>query len=161
MTMRRSDREILDREVIDSIIARSLICRLGLVVDGRPYVVPLCFGYDGNAVFFHMAKEGMKVEGLRENSQVCIEFDIPGDLIRFPEACSWSIAYESVIAYGSVEFIESATEKRSALVTIMRHYAKDDAEWSLPADVPKNVLVVKVHLKEVTGKAGPAEESDT
>ncbi len=157
MTMRRSDREILDREVIDSIISRSPICRLGLIVDRRPYVVPLCFGYDGNAVFLHMAQVGKKVSGLRENNQVCIEFDIPGDVLGSPDACSWSISYESVIAYGSVEFLDSVEEKRSALVTIMRHYAKNDADWSLPTDVPKNMLVVKVHLNDITGKARPPE----
>lgn len=159
MTMRRSDREIFDREVIDSIISRSPICRLGLIVDRRPYVVPLCFGYDGNAVFLHMAKEGMKVAGLRENNQVCVEFDIPGDVIRFPDACSWSISYESVIAYGSVEVLESVADKRSALMTIMRHYAEADADWSFPADVLENTLVLKIHLNKITGKARPPEES--
>ncbi len=159
MTMRRSEREIFDREVIDSIIARSPVCRLGLIVDGRPYVVPLCFGYDGKAVFFHMAKAGKKVAGLRESSKVCIEFDIPGELTTSPDACSWSISYESVIAHGPAEFLESAAKKQSALMTIMRHYGGDDPDWSFPTKVLENTLVLKVHLSEVTGKASPAPKS--
>ncbi len=55
MPMRQSKREIVDRQAIDGIIARCRVCRLGLIVDGRPYVVPICFGYDGRAVFLHMA----------------------------------------------------------------------------------------------------------
>lgn len=153
MTMRRKDREILDREVIDSIISRSLVCRLGLIVDGRPYVVPLCFGYDGNSVFVHMAKAGKKVVGLREGNQVCIEFDIPGDVIRSPNACSWSMSYESVIAYGSAQFLESLPEKRSALMTIMRHYGGDDSDCSFPEQALKNTFVLRVDLNEITGKA--------
>ncbi len=159
MTMRRSDREILDREVIDSIISRSPVCRLGLIVDGRPYVVPLCFGYDGDAVFLHMAKAGKKVAGLRESNNVCIEFDIPGDVLRSPDACNWSMSYVSVIAHGSAEFLESIAEKQSALMTIMRHYEGDNPAWLFPADVLENTLVLKVNLNEITGKATPAGES--
>lgn len=157
--MRRSEREIFDREAIDSIIARSPVCRLGLIVDGRPYVVPLCFGYDGDAVFLHMAKVGKKVEGLRETNRICIEFDIPGDVIRHANACNWSMSYESVIAYGSAEFLESIAAQRSALMAIMRHYGGDNPDWSFPETVLENTLVVKVHLSEITGKATPAMES--
>ncbi len=156
MTMRRSERGIFDREQIDSIISRSPVCRLGLVVDGRPYVVPLCFGYDGQAVFLHVATAGKKLAGLRENNQVCLEFDIPGEVTRSPDACSWSMSYESVIANGSVEFLESVAEKRSALMTIMKHYGGDDPDWTFPASVLENTFVLKVHLNEITGKANPA-----
>jgi nitroimidazol reductase NimA-like FMN-containing flavoprotein (pyridoxamine 5'-phosphate oxidase superfamily) len=159
MSLRRSEREIVDRETIDSIIARSKVCRLGLIVDGRPYVIPLSFGYDGTAVFFHTAMAGKKVAGLQERNQVCIEFDIPGDLVTSPEACRWSMAYESVIAYGTVEVLESVAEKRSALMTIMRHYAEDARDWSFPASVVDKTLVLRVPLHEVTGKASPAKKS--
>lgn len=157
MTMRRSDREILDRETIDSIIARCSVCRLGLIVDGRPYVVPLCFGYDGTSVFFHMAKAGKKVAGLRAGNQVCVEFDIPGAVVKSPEACNWTMSYQSVVAYGPVTLVESVEDKRAALATIMRQYAGKQTDWSFPASVLENTLVAKVDLMEITGKASPPE----
>jgi hypothetical protein len=158
MALRRTDREIVDRKVLDDIIARCSVCRLGLVVDGRPYVVPLCFGYDGNAVFAHMANAGKKIEGLREGNKVCIEFDIPGDVIRPPNPCGWSMSYESVIVYGSAEFLESAEEKKFALMTIMSQYGGDTRDWSFPATVLDNTLVLKVSVDEITGKATRAQE---
>ncbi|MFH0778167.1 MAG: pyridoxamine 5'-phosphate oxidase family protein [Candidatus Eisenbacteria bacterium] len=48
--MRRSEREIRSRPEIDEIIRGSQVCRLGLALDGRPYVVPVSFGYDGSAI---------------------------------------------------------------------------------------------------------------
>ena len=33
------------------------VCRLGLCDGGEPYVVPLCFGYDGEALYFHAAPD--------------------------------------------------------------------------------------------------------
>lgn len=60
--MRRQDREIKDPEKILSIIAACPYCHLGFSDQGKPYVVPVNFGYaveDGRTVFyFHGAREG-------------------------------------------------------------------------------------------------------
>jgi len=45
--MRRGDKAITDRRQIDEIIRGSLVCRLALVQDGRPYLVPLERGCSG------------------------------------------------------------------------------------------------------------------
>ena len=74
--MRRKDKEITDREVIDSIINESTFCRLALSQDDRPYIVPLTFGYDGTALYFHGALAGKKIDILRKNINVCFEFDL-------------------------------------------------------------------------------------
>ena len=60
-TLRRKEKEIIDKSEIESIIRKSLVCRLGIVDEGLPYIVPLCFGYDKGALFFHSAKEGRKI----------------------------------------------------------------------------------------------------
>ena len=52
--MRRQDREIKDPEKILSIIAACPYCHLGFSDQGKPYVVPVNFGYaveDGRTVF--------------------------------------------------------------------------------------------------------------
>ena len=64
--MRRQDREIKDPEKILSIIAACPYCHLGFSDQGKPYVVPVNFGYtveDGRTVFyFHGAREGRKID---------------------------------------------------------------------------------------------------
>ena len=39
--MKRSEREITDRKEIEAIIERADVCRLGLVDDNIPYVIPM------------------------------------------------------------------------------------------------------------------------
>jgi nitroimidazol reductase NimA-like FMN-containing flavoprotein (pyridoxamine 5'-phosphate oxidase superfamily) len=56
--LRRTDKEITDKSEIESIIRKSLVCRLGLTDNARPYIVPLCFGYTDNRLYFHSATEG-------------------------------------------------------------------------------------------------------
>jgi uncharacterized protein len=150
--MRREDREIREREQIDDIIRRSGVCRLGMVCDGEPYVVPLCFGYDGVAVYLHMATEGRKLDALRANPRVCLEWDLPGELLPARAACGWGLAYESVIAYGLAGELTDEVAKTRALACIMAQYAGEGATWTFPPEQLARTVVVRVELTEVTGK---------
>ena len=57
--MRRIDREIADRSAIESIINRASVCRLALSEDDQPYIVPLCFRYKDNDLYFHTSPIGI------------------------------------------------------------------------------------------------------
>ena len=149
--MSRSDRRISDRKKIDDIIRRCKVCRMGLLVDGDPYVVPLCFGYDGDSVYFHMSRKGKKMAGLNMNRNVCLEWDLPGDVIEATEPCGWSMSFESVIASGTVVFIQSDDAKRDGLNFIMRQYAGEDVKWSFPIEKLEKTVVLKVQLEEISG----------
>ena len=157
--MSRSDRRISDRKRIDDIIRRCRVCRMGLLVEGRPYVVPLCFGYDGKAAYFHMSRKGKKIAGLDRNKTVCLEWDLPGDVIESSEPCGWSMSFESVIAYGSVVFLQSDYEKREGLNFIMQQYSGKKAKWSFPGEKVVKTVVLKVQLDEISGMAKPGIRS--
>ena len=148
--MRKSEREVCDRTAIDAIIRKSEVCRLGLCDGGEPYVVPLCFGYDGQAVYFHGAREGRKLEMLQRNPRVCCEFDVVLRFVPSEEACRWTVRYQSVIAVGTAAIIEDIEEKRHALATIMAQYTQGN--YSFPAPALERVCVIKVTLERVTGK---------
>ena len=45
-----------------------------IATDGTPYAVALNVVRDGKKLFFHSAPEGLKVDSLRENPQVCLLF---------------------------------------------------------------------------------------
>jgi len=88
--MRRTDREIHSRETIDQIIAAAGVCRLGLSNRDQPYIVPVSFGYDGKAIYFHTATEGRKIDYMTANPRVCFEMEQDVRVIRNEElACKW------------------------------------------------------------------------
>jgi hypothetical protein len=68
--MRRKDKEISDTSGIDAIIKKATVCRLGMVNGNNPYIVPLCFGFQDNVLYFHSALKGQKIEYLRNNPNV-------------------------------------------------------------------------------------------
>ncbi len=148
--MRRSEREIKDRAVIDAIIRQCLVCRLGLSDGEEPYVVPLCFGYDGEALYFHSASEGRKIDILRKNSRICFEFDIPEGMREAEQGCRWGIKYRSVIGFGTAEIVDDQEGKRRALEIVMAQYS--GKEYIFPEDVVTKTTVIKVVIARVTGK---------
>jgi hypothetical protein len=148
--MRRKEKEIKDKSEIESIIGKSQVCRLGLSEDGLAYIVPLCFGYKDNSLYFHSAKEGRKIEILKRNDQVCFEFDIDAQIHSGKTACAWGMKYRSIIGYGTASFIEDPEKKRKALDIIMSQYA--DGEFAYPAKALKEILVIKVEISHMTGK---------
>ena len=148
--MRRTDREITDRAEMDDTIRRCQVCHLGLCDDGRPYVVPMSFGYDGERLVFHGAAEGRKVDILKKNDRVCAEFEIVGDLITGDMACGWSVKYESAIVFGRARILEDLEAKREALACLTRRHS--DRTWDFPEAMLARTLVFTVEIEDVTGK---------
>lgn len=149
--MRRKDKEITDPEAIVSIIRRSTVCRLGMSDDGQPYVIPMSFGYQDGAVYFHCAPEGRKIEILRKNPRVCIEFDVDCLLKTGDSACKWGFHFNSAIAFGVAAIIEDSTEKQAVLDIIMHQYSGDVFMYSESA--LDKIVVIRVNVTELTGKA--------
>ncbi len=79
--MRRKDKEITDATGIKNIIEKATVCRLGMVKEGKPYIVPLSFGFRKNVLYFHSALKGRKIDCIRNNSNVCFEFDLIADFV--------------------------------------------------------------------------------
>ena len=148
--MRRKDKEITEKSEIESIIRNALVCRLGLTDNGTPYIVPLCFGYKDNRLYFHSAKVGRKIEILKRNSEVCFEFDDNVEVQAAKAACDWGMKYRSVIGYGRASFVEDPEEKRNALDVIMAQYADGAFEYSEKEF--RKALVIKVEIESITGK---------
>lgn len=148
--MRRKEKEITEKNEIESIIRKSTVCRLGLADGSRPYIVPLSFGYRNNALYFHSAGEGKKIEILKKNNRVCFEFDIHCEVKTGETACAWGMRYRSVIGYGTATLIEDPERKREAMDIIMAQYADGPFEYSQKSF--DRALAIKVDISEMTGK---------
>jgi nitroimidazol reductase NimA-like FMN-containing flavoprotein (pyridoxamine 5'-phosphate oxidase superfamily) len=139
-----------NRDVIESIIRQATVCRIGLCDGDQPYVVPVCFGYQDGVLYFHASPKGRKMDILRKNNAVCVEFDVDQEIVKAERACKWGIKYRSVIGYGEAFFVEEAEEKRRALDIIMRHYGGEPQDYS-EATIAKTA-VARVEIQGATAK---------
>lgn len=153
--MRRKDREITDREKIDQIISSCHCCRLGFCDDGEVYIVPLNFGFsikEGKRIFyFHGAKEGRKLDLIRQNNTVGFELDTNYHLNEAEAACGYSASFQSVIGTGKISFLHNREEKAAALRAIMLHYTETD-EWDFSQASLDSVCVFQLEVEHLSCK---------
>jgi nitroimidazol reductase NimA-like FMN-containing flavoprotein (pyridoxamine 5'-phosphate oxidase superfamily) len=62
--------------------------RLGCSTDGKMYIVPVTFVYDGTYIYAH-SKEGLKIKMMRNNPSVCFEVDIIDNLTNWRSVILW------------------------------------------------------------------------
>ena len=148
--MRRFEQEIQEQDEIEEIIRNAKVCRLGMSVADQPYVVPLCFGYEPGALYFHSAGEGKKLDMLEENENVCFEIDIDHEIVEAENPCDWGMNYRSVIGFGRATILEDDGLKRKGFDAIMRQYSS--GTYSYPDGEVKGTSIIKVDILSMTGK---------
>lgn len=151
--MRRSDREITDLQEIGQILERSTVCRIAFSVDNEPYIVPLSYGYDPEtqSLYFHTADRGKKIDCIARNPHVC--FEVEGEIrLRTGgrQGCRWTVAYESVVGYGTISEVCGSSDKENGLRFLMNQHAPEELEWTFGK---KMVETVRVWRLEIDGNA--------
>lgn len=139
---------------LDAIIQKCTYCAVSMIdSDGKPYVVPMNFGFHDQVLYLHSGPEGKKIDILHNNPEVCVAFSTDHELKwqHSEVACSYSMKYRSVLLYGSVVFLHQDHEKEAALDCIMKHYTDQSYRYSEPAI--KNVCVIKVDVQKMEGRA--------
>ena len=153
--MRRSDRELRDPGQLLEIIDACKVFRLAMAAEGRPYLVPLNFGYayEGGQFefYFHSALQGRKLDLLRQNPQVCFELDCGHALVPADLPCGYSYRYASVIGEGTVELVEEPARKVLYLQRLLRHQTGRD--FPLQEEQAASVAVGRILVHSLTGKA--------
>lgn len=87
----------LNPHQIEQVLHEQVIGRIGCHADGRTYVVPTTYVYDGRSVVCHTGF-GLKVQMMRENPNMCFEVE---DLRHIPR-------WKSVVLQGHYEELRGA-----------------------------------------------------
>jgi uncharacterized protein len=122
-----------------AIVGRIACCGHGATGDGRPYLVPLAYGYDGDAVYAHSGP-GRKLDLMRAEPRVTFEVDEA----EAPDR------WRSVIAEGTFEEIADADERTTALRII----------YPAPLDIPALGPQTVVYRIRLTARSGRYETPD-
>jgi uncharacterized protein len=98
----------LNEEEIEQMLHSQVVGRIGCYAEGRVYVVPITYAYDGQYVYGYTL-EGQKIAMMRQNPNICFEID------HFENMFNW----KSVIMQGIFE--ELSGEEQSQAETIMQN----------------------------------------
>jgi nitroimidazol reductase NimA-like FMN-containing flavoprotein (pyridoxamine 5'-phosphate oxidase superfamily) len=149
--MRKANQEITDKSILEEILTSSNICRLGMIDNGLPYILPFNYGFHNNCIYIHSAPTGKKIDLLKENPLVCFEVEQRTDIIENEVACKWSTLYRSVVGYGNVEIVTDFEEKKRGLEIIMAHHGfKGKMEFDRKE--VEFIVILKLSITTMTGK---------
>lgn len=140
----------LRADEIEQLLSEECVARIGCHADGMTYVVPVTYCYDGEAIYAH-SRDGLKLQMMRRNPDVCIEVD------RMTDLSNW----RSVIAWGRFEELHGPAAM-TALRRLVQHVMPMiHSETSLPADAERpqglgagvfDATVFRILLGEKTGR---------
>lgn len=144
--------KIENREEIEQIIKACKTCYVAVSENNFPYVLPMNFAFYGNSVILHSAQSGRMWETLKKNPKVCINWTL-GEQLAWQDigvGCSYRVKSKSVLAEGTVEFIDDYDEKYNCMLKIMAQYSDRDFKFNKPAVV--NVGIIKVNIENISAK---------
>lgn len=153
--MRRKERQVTDEKRLAQIIEACHCIRIGFSCEGQVYIVPVNFGYifenGGYTFYFHSAKEGRKMELIKENPMAGFEMDTGYELKTAAQACGHSAYFQSIVGQGRVSIVEETAEKIRGMKALMKHET-GSSEWEFQEKMLGAVCVWKLEVSELTGK---------
>ncbi len=144
------DRKMEQGEAYDLLFQSSYGILATADCNGQPYAIPLNYVVSDNAIYFHCALDGRKLENIALNSKVC--FSVVGRTNIVPE--QFSTDYESVVVFGTVSRVEEKGEKGKVLKGFVQKYSINFVpEGDVYIEKAKDQTVVcKITIDNYTGK---------
>jgi nitroimidazol reductase NimA-like FMN-containing flavoprotein (pyridoxamine 5'-phosphate oxidase superfamily) len=155
-----------DHETIYAILDEALICHVGFVENGQPYVIPINFARMDDRIILHGAKASRLLKHIEAGHPVCVEATIVDGLVLARSVFHHSVNYRSVVLFGTGHAIEDEQEKLAALEAVTEHLIPGRwKEARLPNEKEmKATRVVAIQIDEASAKVrvGPPvdEEED-
>lgn len=159
---RLHERARYDRATVHAILDAGLLCHVGYVIDGQPYVTPTAYWREGEHVYWHGSSASRMLRHLKQRPRVCFTVALMDGLVLARSGFHTSVNYRSVMAFGEAEVIEDADAKRAALEAMMERIVPGRWPTLKPPTVQelKATTVVSLALEEVVAKvrSGPPKD---
>ena len=133
---------MLNKIEAGKVLQSARVARLGCIVNGEPYVVPISCDLQDDCVYSH-SLPGLKISALRENHRACVQADeIESDL-----------HWRSAIAFGKFEEITKSNEREEILTRLLRKFPMlTPVESAIAADgAAQEVVVFRIRIERLTG----------
>lgn len=104
-----------DRKTIYGILDATILCHIGFVQEGQPFVIPTNYARQDDTLFIHGATTSRLIRHAGEGGPVCISVAILDGLVLAKSAFHHSVNYRSAMIFGHGRLIEGAEEKLLAL----------------------------------------------
>lgn len=112
---RHPERAHYDRESVFAILDAALMCHIGYVIDGKPYVTPTLFWREGERLYWHGSSASRMLRTQAAGIPVCVTVSHVDGLILARCAFRHSLNYRAVMAFGTAAIVDDPAEKEAGL----------------------------------------------
>ena len=159
---RLPDRGKYDAETVHAILDEGLVCHVGFVIDGQPFVIPTLYARVGGELYIHGSAASRLLRTLSDGVQVCVTVTLVDGLVLARSIFNHSMNYRSVVILGRATLIEDREEKLAALEAFSEQIVP--GRWKDVRQPTENELkqtkVLCVPLEEVSAKVRTGEPHD-
>ncbi|MFC5487749.1 pyridoxamine 5'-phosphate oxidase family protein [Dokdonella soli] len=123
-----------DRAAVHTILDAGMIAHVGFCTDGQPFVIPMLYARDGDALVLHGSVASRLMGRLGEGVPVCVSVTHVDGLVLARSHFDHSVNYRSVVAFGRATLVEDPASKADALSRFVEALIPGRAAESRPAD---------------------------
>ena len=151
---RKPGRGSYDRHLVHSILDEALICHVGFVQDGQPYVIPTIHAREGETLYLHGANANRTLKALADGASCCVTVTLVDELVLARAALHHSLNYRSAMVLGTAREVTDPAEKQRALRAVVEHIAPGRAEEVRGPDATdlKSTRVLSLPIEEASAK---------
>lgn len=153
-----------DRDTINAVLDAGIVCQVGYVIDGMPYVTPTNHWRIDDHLYWHGSSASRMLKAQQKGIPVCFTVTHLDGIVFSRAAFNHNVKFRSVMAFGEAEFCEEDVKRHALEVFTDRmapglwDYARvpTDQEW-------KATKVIRMKLDEVSAKVSddlPQEEPE-
>jgi len=136
---------------IEDLLGTEVVARLGCHAEGRTYVVPVTYAYDGEALVVQSA-DGLKVRMMLQNPLVCVEIDHIDNLANWRSVIAWG-RFEELGADATAAFARLRVRLQPLVVSETTPAAETLAEGETRVRSGNgHASIYRIHLFEKTGR---------
>ena len=154
-TLRRlPQRGHFDRPTVYAILDEALVCHVGFVADGQPFVIPTIHARVEDRLYVHGSAASRMLKTVKEGVPVCLTATLLDGLVLARSAFHHSMNYRSVVVLGEARAVADEREKWDALHAIVEHVAP--GRWAEVREPSVKemaaTLVLRLPIEEASAK---------
>lgn len=113
--MRHRERGSYERTTVNAILDEALICHVGFVADGQPFVLPTTHARIDEQLYLHGAAGNHMLGSLAEGAPLCVTVTLIDALVLARSYFRHSMNYRSAVVLGAGRHVTDEAEKRRAM----------------------------------------------
>jgi hypothetical protein len=151
---RRAARGVYDHGAVLRILDEGLVCHMGFVVDGQPFVLPTAYARIDDHLYLHGSPSNRMLRTGKSGLGVCVTVTLLDGLVLARSAMHHSMNYRSVVLLGMATEVVDPAEKVAAFRALIEHVAPGRYPTVRPPspDEITGTLVLRLPITEGSAK---------